>query len=207
MHAHITAFKIKLRLWEAQLANGQLEHFPRLAACVPDDMEPDTCLSVVTSLREEYASRFAGVQPLAADFKLFTAPFDFPVDDDPAPLQRELVVLQCNDELKAKFYNSSPLAFFRDIALPSRHFPKYSARVQRTVAMFGGTYCCEQLFSKMKCTKSPLRSLLSRPPYQWHSSVVELIHRAGHWQTSSWQAAPAISLICLLCNKSIVIIL
>ena len=48
-------------------------------------MEPDTCLSVVTSLREEYASRFAGVQPLAADFKLFTAPFDFPVDDDPAP--------------------------------------------------------------------------------------------------------------------------
>ena len=84
MHAHITAFKIKLRLWEAQLANGQLEHFPRLAACVPDDMEPDTCLNVVTSLREEFASRFAGVQPLAADFKLFIAPFDFPVDDAPA---------------------------------------------------------------------------------------------------------------------------
>ena len=34
MHAHITAFEVKLRLWEAQLANGQLEHFPRLAACV-----------------------------------------------------------------------------------------------------------------------------------------------------------------------------
>ena len=31
MHAHITAFEVKLRLWEAQLANGQLEHFPRLA--------------------------------------------------------------------------------------------------------------------------------------------------------------------------------
>ena len=40
------------------------------------------------------------------------------------------------------------------------------------------------------------------PPSQWHSSVVELIHRAGHWNTSSWQAAPAVSLICLLCNKS-----
>ena len=37
MHAHITAFEVKLRFWEAQLANGQLEHFPRLAqvtACV-----------------------------------------------------------------------------------------------------------------------------------------------------------------------------
>ena len=31
----------------------------------------------------------------------------------------ELVELQCNDELKAKFNNSSPLSFFRDIALPS----------------------------------------------------------------------------------------
>ena len=57
MHAHITAFKIKLRLWEAQLTYGQLEHFPRLAACVPDDVEPDTCVSVVASQREEFASR------------------------------------------------------------------------------------------------------------------------------------------------------
>ena len=51
----------------------QLEHFPRLAARVPDDVEPATCVSVVASLREEFASRFAGVRPLAADFKLFTA--------------------------------------------------------------------------------------------------------------------------------------
>ena len=118
MHAHITAFEVKLRLWEAQLANGQLEHFPRIAACVPDNDEPDTCVSVVASLREDFASRFAGVRPLAADLKLFTAP----VDDAP-PLQMELVKLQCNGELKAKFYNSSPLSFFRDIALPYRNFP------------------------------------------------------------------------------------
>ena len=77
---------------------------------------------------------------MAADFKLFTAPFDFPVDDAAsALLPMELVELQCNDELKAKFYNSSPLSFFRDIALPSRNFPKYIAHVQRIVAMFGGT--------------------------------------------------------------------
>ena len=118
MHAHITAFEVKLRLWEAQLANGQLEHFPRLAACVPDDVEPDTCVSVVASLREEFASRFAGVRPLAADFKLFTGPFDFPVYDAPAPLQMQLVELQCNEELKVKCYNSSPLPLFGDIALP-----------------------------------------------------------------------------------------
>ena len=98
--------------------------------------EPDTCVSVVASMREEFASRFAGIKPLAADFKLFTATFDFPVDDAPAPLHMELVELQCNDELKAKFYNSSPLSFFRDIALPSRNFPTFIAHVQRVVAMF-----------------------------------------------------------------------
>ena len=39
------------------------------------------------------------------------------------------------------------------------------------------------------------------PPSQWHSSVVELILWAGHWNTSSWQAAPAVSLICQIFNK------
>ena len=92
--------------------------------------------------------------------------------------EMELVELQCNDELKAKFYNSSPLSF-RDIALPSKNFPKYIAHVQRIVAMFGGTYCCEQLFSKMKYTKSRLEVLLSgRHLNGINSSVVELIHRA-----------------------------
>uniref|UniRef100_UPI003590241A general transcription factor II-I repeat domain-containing protein 2-like n=1 Tax=Myxine glutinosa TaxID=7769 RepID=UPI003590241A len=102
MYAHITAFEVKLRLWEAQLASGQFVHFPHLAACAPDDVDLGTCVSVVNSLREEFASRFAGVRVLAADFKLFTAPFDFPVEDAPASLQMELVELQCNDEMKAK---------------------------------------------------------------------------------------------------------
>ena len=78
---------------------------------MPDDVEPETCVSVVASMREKFASRFAGIKPLAADFKLFTAPFDFPVDDAPTPLHMELVELQCNDELKAKFYNSRDLRY------------------------------------------------------------------------------------------------
>ena len=62
----------------------RIEEMSQLA-CVPDDVEPDTYVSVVASMREEFASRFAGIKPLAADFKLFTSPFDFPVDDAPAP--------------------------------------------------------------------------------------------------------------------------
>ena len=62
----------------------RIEEMSQLA-CVPDDVEPDTCVSVVASMREEFASRFAEIKLLAADFNLFTAHFDFPVDDATAP--------------------------------------------------------------------------------------------------------------------------
>ena len=61
MHTHITAFEVKVRLWEAQLANGQallhvyLMTWSRTLALVP---------SPLSSLRDEFASRFAGVMPL-----------------------------------------------------------------------------------------------------------------------------------------------
>ena len=133
-------------MWEVQLAAGQFMHFPRIAACATDDLDLNTCVGVVTSLREEFASRFTGVRPLALGFKLFTFPFDFPVEEAPASLQMELVEFQCNDELKAKYRTASPLSFFRDLILPSNKFPNYIEHVKRIVAMFGGTYCCEQLF-------------------------------------------------------------
>ena len=132
---------------------------------MPDDVEPpETCVSVVASLREEFASGFAEVRLLAVDFKLFTAPFDFPVDDAADGVGGGTVRVGPNDELKAKLYNSSPLSLVRDIALHSRNFSKYIAHVQRIVAMFGGTYGCEQLFSKMKYTFCAVgfRSLVSR---------------------------------------------
>ena len=126
------------------------------------------------------------------------------------PLQMELVELQCNDELKAKFYKFSPLSFFRslffrDITLPSRNFPKYIAHVQRIVPMFGGTYCCEQLFSKMKCTKSRLRSLLSDRHLNdillLSSSSVEpgndILLRGKQHQLSHWFARLAMKVLLL----------
>ncbi|KAG0693219.1 General transcription factor II-I repeat domain-containing protein 2 [Chionoecetes opilio] len=70
-------------------------------------------------------SHITAFEPLAPGFKLFTSPFDFPVDEAPAPLQMELVELQCNDELKAKYSTASPLSFFRDLVLPSNKFPNY----------------------------------------------------------------------------------
>ena len=72
-------------------AARQFMHFPRIVAYAPNNVDLNTCVGVVNSLREEFASRFTGVRPLAPDFKLFNFPFDFPVDGASASMQMELV--------------------------------------------------------------------------------------------------------------------
>ena len=161
MYSHITAYEVKLRLWEARLAAGQFMHFSRIVAGASVNVDLNTCVGVVTSLREELASRFTDIKPLAPGFKQFTIPFDLPVDEALVSLPMVLVKLQYNDELRAKYRTASPLSFFRDLVLPSNKFPNYIEHVKRIVAMFGSTYCCEQLFLNMKYTMSRIRSQLS----------------------------------------------
>lgn len=79
MYSHIT-LEVKLCLRKVQLAAGQFMHFPHFAACASDDVDLNTCVSAVTSLQEEFASHFTGLRPLAPVFKLFTSPFNCPVD-------------------------------------------------------------------------------------------------------------------------------
>ena len=152
LYSHITAFEVKLRLWEAQLAAGQFMHFPCIVVCAPDDVDLNTCVGIVTSLREEFGSRFTGVRPLATGFNLFTSLYDFPVDEAPGLLEMELVELQCNDELKAKYRSAFSLSF-RYLVLPSNKLSNYTEHVKCIVAMFGNTYCFEQLFKKNEIYK------------------------------------------------------
>ena len=160
MFATISAFEVKLRLWEAQLSEHKPTHFKRLAACDSKDIDFGECASVITVLRGEFASRFEGLRACSSDFRLFTSPFDCVVDDVPDELQMEVVELQCNVELKSKFLASSPLAFFSD-HLSERDFPHLVRNAKKIAAMFGSTYCCEQLFSKMKIVMSRYRAQLS----------------------------------------------
>ena len=67
MYSHITAFEVKLYLWEIQLAGGQFMHFSCIATCAPDDVDLNTCVGVVTTSWEEFTSRFT-VRPLAPGF-------------------------------------------------------------------------------------------------------------------------------------------
>lgn len=92
---------------------------------------------------------------------MFSAPFDVDHQQVLDEFQLELIELQCSDELKAKYLASNLLDFYKLQLLPSGKFPRLTNHALQVVSMFGTTYRCEQLFSKMKHVKSRLRSQLS----------------------------------------------
>ena len=62
--------------------------------------------------------------------------------------------------LKAKF-DSVPIANFYEEYVPKSSYPHLYDNARRVMCMFGSTYCCEQLFSKMIYTKNKFRKRLS----------------------------------------------
>ena len=57
--------------------------------------------------------------------------------------------------LKAKF-DSVPIANFYKEYVPKSIYRHLHDNARRVMCMFGSTYCCEQLFSKMNYTKNKL---------------------------------------------------
>lgn len=94
------------------------------------------------------------------ELNIFATPFNVEPADVPDNLQHEIIQLQSDDELKARYNNLSLLEFYRryvsadDFPILRRHALKYAS-------VFGTTYCCEQFFSKLNLAKSRLRSRLT----------------------------------------------
>ena len=78
----------------------------------------------------------------------------------PVHLQMELVDLECDGDLKSKFAEV-PLAKFYGEYIPHDKFPGLVNRARLLTALFGSTYMCEQLFSKMNFAKCKTRTQLS----------------------------------------------
>ncbi|KAL7859442.1 hypothetical protein SRHO_G00145890 [Serrasalmus rhombeus] len=101
MYDAMKAFQVKLLLWEKQMHQSNLPHFP--------------CCQI----------------------------------------QVELIELQCNETLKAKYDPEGPTE-----SIPAA-MPQLRLHAARTLCMFGGTYLCEKLFSVMKTNKTAHRSRLT----------------------------------------------
>lgn len=151
----------KLQLGEYQLQKGNCAHFPTFQKSKKQD--PGIFVNMVEELRKEFSSRFADFHLHANEFKLFATPFDVEVDTASEIFQMELIEMQCDDILRSKFHSEdvSVLDFYRKYIHPSGKYPNLVDHAKKMASLFGSTYLCEQLFSKMKHTKNHLRTRLT----------------------------------------------
>ena len=95
------------------------------------------------------------------NFKLFASPFEVEVETAPEELQMELTELQGSSELKLKYRDNDIIQFYKLYLMDDGSYPGLVQHAKEMCCMFGSTYLCESLFSKMKHTKSRLRSRMT----------------------------------------------
>uniref|UniRef100_A0A8C4NEB7 SPIN-DOC-like zinc-finger domain-containing protein n=1 Tax=Eptatretus burgeri TaxID=7764 RepID=A0A8C4NEB7_EPTBU len=163
--AFVKAFECKLRLWEHQLNQNKFTHFARLAELRPTPAACHRYAAALSELRGEFERCFKDVRACEKEFKPFSAPFDVDSVDVVDDLQLELIELQCSESHRAKFALLSPMKFWHSLSA-SRAFPALVREAMRIPSLFGSTYSCKRLFSRMKLTKNKTRAQLTNAHLQ-----------------------------------------
>ncbi|XP_058022331.1 general transcription factor II-I repeat domain-containing protein 2-like [Ahaetulla prasina] len=162
MYNAVKGFQVKLRLWETQMQQGNLSHFP---SCQTIISQVSTVVfshaqfaDKLSTLRVEFTRRFAELEAQTFSFGLLSNPFSVDVKEAPADIKMELIELQGSSTLKAKYDSVGSAQFPRFIP---ETMPQLRLQAARTLCMFGNTYLCEKVFSVMRVNKNAHRSLLT----------------------------------------------
>ncbi|UYV70371.1 hypothetical protein LAZ67_7002744 [Cordylochernes scorpioides] len=154
----VSAFKCELVLWEKQLKNEDLMHFPTCnmyKSSLGETASYQKYAEKILSLRNEFETRFSDFKSLEGKFTLFSSIFSINIESVPNHMQMEVIDIQCDSDLKAKFIEVGVSEFYK--YLPAR-FENTRKLAYEIMSMFGSIYRCKQLFSLMKGNKSPIRS-------------------------------------------------
>ncbi|KAJ8333525.1 hypothetical protein SKAU_G00194180 [Synaphobranchus kaupii] len=158
----ITAFQRKLDLWMWQVKQDNLVHFPVCQSMSASFPETFSCAQLATKLswlKTEFDRRFSDFRAQQSGFDIFANPFTTDVCTAPQHLQMELIELQSDSGLRAKFQDAAIQDFYR--LLPPGLMPQLRLHAARVLSMFGSTYLCEQFFSIMNLNKNKHRSRLT----------------------------------------------
>ena len=74
--------------------------------------------------------------------------------------QMELIEVQNNTDLKKAFLANTLIQFYK-LYISRQTYPNRFCHAKRCISLFGSTYSCEQLFSRMRNIKSTNRSILT----------------------------------------------
>ncbi|KAI6655604.1 General transcription factor II-I repeat domain-containing protein 2-like [Oopsacas minuta] len=96
----------------------------------------------INSLRKEFENRFKDLRSNIVNFAIFSNPFSLEPIELPEHLQLELVDMQCNQDLKAKFNDVTLMDFYQKY-LSSSDYPNLIKHCKMMACLFGSTYICE----------------------------------------------------------------
>jgi len=159
LFSHVKAFQAKLTLFHYQLAKKDLSHFPVMThmICKEYALKLVKCIS---ELENTFNERFNDFRLLEQNINCVTPPLSLETDDASAELQLELIHFQCDELIKKKFDEISGHEFYRKY-MSSEKFPKLKKNAVLIISLFGSTYVCEQMFSRMKHVKNKIRSSIT----------------------------------------------
>uniref|UniRef100_H3ASZ0 HAT C-terminal dimerisation domain-containing protein n=1 Tax=Latimeria chalumnae TaxID=7897 RepID=H3ASZ0_LATCH len=156
----VSAFELKLQLFEMHLKAKDLSHFPACPAMFPDrEVGSSKHAKHIQILQQEFSHRFEDCHTKRPLFQLFTNPFTVDVTSLPANFQTEVIDMQYSAAMKAVHRESGLMAFNK--VIDQAEFPNLRDHALKMTALFGSGDICEQAFSMMNLTKSKLRSALT----------------------------------------------
>jgi len=163
LQSNVKSFEAKLKLWQVQLERGNTVHFPTLQEQKP--AVTSEYAAECAKLLQAFGERFQDMKSKQRELNIFATPFNVEPADVPDNLQHEIIELQSNDELKAR-YNNLPLLEFYKLYVRAEDFPILRRHALKFASLFGTTYSCEQFFSKLTLAKTRFRSRLTDPNLQ-----------------------------------------
>uniref|UniRef100_A0A3B4VLY5 HAT C-terminal dimerisation domain-containing protein n=1 Tax=Seriola dumerili TaxID=41447 RepID=A0A3B4VLY5_SERDU len=158
----ITAFQHKLDLWMYQVKQDNLAHFPvcqSISAAFPGTFSCTQLATKLSRLMNEFDRRLSDFRAQHSGFAIFANPFTTNVCTAPQHLQMELIELQSDSGLRAKFQDAAIQDFYRQ--LPPGLMPQLRLHAAHVLSMFGSTYLCKQMFSIMNLNKTKHRSRIT----------------------------------------------
>ena len=141
-----------MKLIQSQLVLKKVVHYPGLSSRPTDTVQHEKYSDLITKPADDFEKRFQDFRRHIGTVKLISNPFSIDPRDAADKYQLELIDIQYDSYLKSAELLQP---------LPSDKYTNLSQDARTFTALFGSTYCCEQLFSRMQNTKSKLRSLLT----------------------------------------------
>ena len=157
---NVETFVLKLKLLKQQLSSKVLVHFKALSERNINTIDSERYCTLILKLIDEFDTRFCDFKKEKNELDLFAHPFSIKAETVRNEFQMELIELQNNKDLKEAYKEVELLEFYKKY-MSIEVFPHLCRHAIKYFSLFGSTYNCEQLFSKMKHVKTEQRNRLT----------------------------------------------